>query len=274
MRRPGTRLAIGFAIALVAALAMGPAATAKGPPTGGESPNNLSVPTIMIGDTLGATCTSLDDTALPTGTPSSGYPIDPTAYYYVQGVHSWQADCATATTGVKVSGAWGDNLSGDAKLKAGKPIRVELGLFESGDPLVVMNGFDVDKLEPDALDRESAYGTLATANADGTFHGTPTAFSPVRVYVAGVTFSVKNLSTGTYAVPIGTPPTAEINAVGAVVYGYNLRVSVAGTYQIVFWIPANVTITGTDAGTYDATAGTFTLDINVVAGGGGGGRPR
>ena len=66
-----------------------------------------------------------------------------------------------------VTAEWGDNLSGDAKLKVGSPIRVELGLFDyTGAP---MQGYTVVKLEPAALDRESAYGTLAVTGATGTW---------------------------------------------------------------------------------------------------------
>ena len=60
----------------------------------------------------------------------------------------------------------------------------------------------------------------------------------------------------------------------AITYGYNLRVSTAGFYDITFTIP-NVDVTGVSAGTPvtdPAGADTVTLRINVIAGGGGGGR--
>ncbi len=47
---------------------------------------------------------------------------------------------------------------------------------------------------------------------------------------------------------ISQAATAEINATGRVVYGYNLRVTAAGVYTITFTFP-NVTISGADAGT-------------------------
>ena len=97
---------------------------------------------------------------------------------------------------------------------------------------------------------------------------------PARaVFDAGATFSVKNVATGAYVVPLGSNPTAEINATGKVVYGYNLRVSAVGRYEITFVIP-NVDITGMDAGTYTTDPlgpDTVTLVINVTTGGGGGG---
>ena len=238
---------------------------------GGHEPggtNNLSVPTIMIGGSFtGVTCPG--GLVYPTGTPMTGYPLDPAAYYFVQGVHAWQAECTTATSATATA-EWGDNLAGDAKLKVGKPIRVEVGLFD--DTGLQMQGFSVTKLEPNQLDRESAYGTLATADGFGGWDATAGNL-PVRVFDAGVTFSVKNVATGEYAVPVGSNPTAEINATGKVVYGYNLRVSAAGDYEITFVIPS-VDITGVDVGTYttdELGPDTVTLVINVIAGGGGGG---
>jgi hypothetical protein len=266
-------------------LATSTSVVAKGPGGGGggggggghetTATNNLSVPTIMIaGSFTGVTCGTPElPSALvyPTGVPLTGYEVDPTAYYYIQGVHKWQAQCYNATSAI-ATGEWGDNLSGDAKLQVGKPIRVELGLFDATG--VVMDGFNVVKLEPSKLDRESAYGTPATSDGAGGWYATA-ATLPARVFDGGVTFSIKNVATGAFVVPLGSNPTAEINATGRVVYGYNLRVSVAGQYEITFVIP-NVDITGVDAGTFVSDPlgpDTVTLIITVISGGGGGGRP-
>lgn len=244
-------------------------------PGGGHEPggtNNLSVPTVMInGGFTGVTCPGA--LVYPSGTPLGGYEIDPAAYYFVQGVHVWQAECTTATSATATA-EWGDNLGGDAKLKVGKPIRVELGLFD--DTGLQMQGFSVAKLEPSKLDREAAYGTLATADGLGGWDATAENL-PVRVFDAAVTFSVKNVATGEYVVPAGTNPTAEINATGKVVYGYNLRVFAVGDYEITFVTPA-VDITGVDVGTYTHDPlgpDTVSLTVSVVkqGGGGGGGRP-
>jgi hypothetical protein len=78
---------------------------------------------------------------------------------------------------------------------------------------------------------------------------------------------VQHVASGTYPVPL-QPIAPEINATGKVVYGYNLRVSAAGTYRIRFYAPS-VTFTGVDAGTFDAN--NAYLDIVVGGGGGGGG---
>ncbi|MGW8319040.1 MAG: hypothetical protein ACWGPS_07300 [Candidatus Promineifilaceae bacterium] len=268
-------LLLALLVPISVAVAKGPGG-GGGPPDnpggGGHEPggtNNLSVPTIMIGGGFtGVTCPG--GLVSPSGTPLNGYEIDPAAYYFVQGVHAWQAECTTATS-TTATAEWGDNLAGDAKLQVGKPLRVELGLFD--DTGLQMQGFSVDKLEPSKLDRESAYGTLATSDDGGTTWYATAATLPVRVFDSGVTFSVKNVATGEYAVPLGSNPTAEINATGKVVYGYNLRVSAAGEYEITFVIPS-VDITGVDVGTYTtdpAAPDTVTLVINVIAGGGGGG---
>jgi hypothetical protein len=184
-------------------------------------------------------------------------------------VHAWQAECNTATSAT-ATGAWGDNLAGEAKLQVGKPIRVELGLFD--DTSLQMQGFNVVKLQPSELDRVSAYGTLATDDGAGGWFATAE-YLPVRVFDSGVTFSIKRVDTGEYVVPLGSNPTAEINATGKVVYGYNLRVNAVGGYEITFVIPS-VDITGVNNGTFVSDPlepDTVTLVINVVQGGGGGG---
>lgn len=261
-------------LVVVLILAVSPVSVlAKGkPPT--ESTNNLSVPTIMIGGGFtNITCSGNDDLVMPTGEPSTGFEVP--GFYYVQGVHKWQADCITADSAIATA-EWGDNLSGDAKLKVGSPIRVELGLFNADQNVPEMSGFNVIKLEPSKLDRESKYGTLATFDEVGEIYNATAEPLPARVYDAQVTFSIKNVATGVYAVPEGSNPTAEINATGKVVYGYNLRVSAAGEYEITFVIP-NVDITGVDAGDYtcqDELSNPIpcevSLTINVIAGGGGG----
>ena len=267
-----TTIAASLTLALVIALSSSSLVLAKGPGGGGGGgggettlTNNLSVPAIMIGGGFtGVTCGTPDaPSALvaPTGTPLTGYTVNPTAYYFVQGVHKWQAQCYTDTAATATAD-WGDNLVGDAKLKVASPIRVELGMEAAGS----MTGFEVIKLEPEKLDRESAYGTLATAVEGGGYAATPFAFTLVRVYDAGMTFSIQNVATGAYVVQPGTKATAEINATGRVVYGYNLRVTQAGQYLITYVTKA-VTLTNADPG--DLTGTTISLVINVVAGGGG-----
>lgn len=270
------RLVTGLILAALMLATVSIGAAAKGPGGGGGgghtevATNNLSVPTIMVGGGFTNVNCPVDAPAAlvyPTGQPLTGFELE--GYYYVQGVNKWQAQCYTATT-TTAQAEWGDNLAGDAKLQVGKPIRVELGLETNA--YGNMDGFTVVKLQPSKLDRESAYGTLATSNDGGlTYQATATTFTSVRVYDPGVTFSVKNVATGTYVVPLGSNPTAEINATGRVVYGYNLRVGAVGQYEITFVIPS-VNITGVDAGTYIPNpdgADTVSITITVISGGGG-----
>jgi hypothetical protein len=250
-----------------------------GPPDGGEetAAQNLSVPTIMVGTAVGGLLCGTDapsDLVPPTGDPLTDYEVP--GYYYVQKVHTWQTQCFYAGE-ASVFGNWGDNLEGDAKLKVGSPIRVEIVLtnMDAYTDLTTLQGYTVIKLEPSLLDRESAYGTEAVLE-DGVYVDNPTEFGQASwlVHDSGITFSVQNLDTGTYAVPPGTNPTAEINATGKVVYGYNLRVGVAGPYRITFTTTPLVVFTGQDAvngGLLDAN--NAYIDINVVTGGGGRGKP-
>jgi len=288
-----SRLTIGITAALFGAAVFSGGAIAKGkPPTPEAAAQNLSVPTIMVGTPPGAlNCTAELGVptllAPPTGTPLTGYEVDPTAYYWVQKVHIWQAQCFQAA-GASVWGNWGDNLEGDAKLKVGSPIRVEIVLTNEVPypDLTPLLGYSVIKLEPSKLDRDSAYGHLAEQDATLAWLAFPTEFPDVAVdhlaqwlvHDSQITFSVQNLTTGVYAVPPGTNPTAEINATGKVVYGYNLRVGVAGPYRITFTTSPLVHFMGQDAakGAVVDTDGDGLfeeayIDIAVTTGGGGGG---
>jgi hypothetical protein len=259
-------------------LAVGATALAAGGPPPGKGPgggedtlsNSLSVPTIMVGGGTftGVTCGAngvWSPLVPPTDEPLDGYPIDPLAFYYVQGVHTWQAQCSNYVLEGGAThpayGYWGDNLTGDARLKVGSPIRVELVLEDASSEL--RDGYTVVKLEPEKLDRESAYGTLATLT-DGAFSATPIAKTP-GVYDGNARMSIQKWPDGPFVVPDG-PAKAEINALGKVVYGYSLRVSSAGQYLITFTLP-NVDLTGCDAGA--CSGSTASLTITVAAGGGG-----
>ena len=225
----------------------------------------LSVPAVMIGGVAGgATCGNnvFSGLILPSGDPKSGFPISPLDYYYVQGVNSWQAECMLLTGVIpyNVTGAWGDNLTGDAKLKVGSPIRVELLLWDADTEMHY--GYEVVKLDPLALDRVAPYGVLATST-NGIYAAEPKDMKPV-VHDAGASLTI----TGPNFLASEDPITPEINATGKVVYGYNLRVQAAGEYVITFKMP-NVNFVSCDGG--DCAADTATLKITVGTGGGGGG---
>lgn len=245
---------------------------------GSDATQNLSVPAILVGSLGTLVCGQSDvvpsSLVPPTGTPLTGYELP--GYYWVQKMHTWQAQCFNATE-ASVFGAWGDNLTGDAKLKTGSPIRVELVLTNMADfsstglntiPTGTLQGYNVMKLQPSTLDRLSAYGHVAIINTDtGLWDDVPNdvAQSSWVVHDAGMQMSVQNVASGEYVVPL-QPIAPEINATGKIVYGYNLRVSAAGKYLIRFNSTPTVKFIGVDAGTFDAN--NAYLEIVVNSGGG------
>jgi hypothetical protein len=127
------------------------------------------------------------------------------------------------------------------------------------------------KLEPSKLDRESAYGTLATGAAP-TWVATPALMTPL-VYDATATMEITKAD-GT-VVALENPAGAEINATGKVVYGYNLRVQAAGVYTITFTVP-NATFVDCLPGTCLGSKAQLTITVGgggSGGGGGGGGKP-
>lgn len=245
------------------------------PPT--ESSFSLSVPAIIAGSpgTFALTC--------PVGTwselkaPDKGPVEYPAAcaetqdgqvcvdagYYYVQRDAAWQAPCTQTVSPVAAYGAWGDNLAGDAKLKVGSPIRVELVLSDASGQSTGQRGYKVIKLEPAELDRLSDYGHLA-AGSLGAFSATPTDVGSI-VHDPKATLRIERVGG---AVVFEGPAGGEINATGKIVYGYNLRVPAAGDYLITYTLP-NVSLMSCDAG--DCSGTTAKLLVTVGTGGGGGG---
>jgi hypothetical protein len=289
---------------VASAVALAAPGGGKGPPDGkGNKPtsevgNNLSVPAIIAGagSTFAIDCPMGGFTELvpPDKAPvlypeecappkDEGGPVCVAeGYYYVQRDAKWQAPCFTAMSSpVDVVGKWGDNLAGgSASLKVGSPIRVEMVLWDSAPVAAGQSGYFVIKLEPSELDRESDYGHLATGPAtdgsaaiaytvgqslpdDGTFGAVvfdPSARLRIEPLVDGVPVSP--------AVYNGVA-SGEINSTGKIVYGYNLRVTSAGTYRITYTFN-NVNFAGAcNAGT--CVGNEAYLDVVVAGGGGGGG---
>jgi hypothetical protein len=266
----------GLVGALAVAALLVPGAAAKGPGGGGGhggggggggsgevAANNLSVPAVFVGgeNPFGLTCDG--SSTAPMGEPWTGY-TEP-GYYYVQGVNTWQAGCLQGVESAVVDARWGDNLGGDAKLKVGSPIRVEVGLF--GETATKLTGWEVVKLEPAQLDRVSPYGTLAVADGSGGWESQPvTPFPETRFWAAGAHLRIADAVTD---VPVyDGPATAEVNSTGRVVYGYNLRVTTAGDYTITFRFP-DTTIASTTMGS--AAGDTVSFTVSVLPGGGKGG---
>jgi len=302
---------VGLAVAALAVPAAATPPEGKGPPDGkgpggGEvdtTTHSLSVPAVFVGDNpYNLTCDG--SSTPPDGEPVTGLEgedftveTEGTGYFYVQGVNVWQASCLDGdpvTEPVSVTAEWGDNLGGDAKLKIGSPIRVEVGLIEVIDDAAAetrgFTGYTVIKLEPEQLDRVSAYGTEAVGDPENGFAAVPvTPFKSVvdpeaeettyryetRVWDADAMMQIFPLDESGMpgaAIVTEVPAGAEINATGRIVYGYNLRVTEAGHYRIVYTF-RNVTVTGTDGTGY--TQDSTTMDIEVVPGGGqGGGKNR
>jgi hypothetical protein len=182
----------------------------------------------------------------------------PPGDYFLQGEDKWQAQCGVGTPHTfTVTADWGDNLT-SAPLKAGTPIRTEMGLLVDLAPS--MTGFTVYKLT-DELDRLATYGTLGLAE---------TPFAEVRAWDAGAHLKIER-SDG-FLVYDGAF-TAEINSTGRVVYGYNWQKPLAGTYTITFTAP-NIEIGGIaegDNGEVLIDGHTATIEVTVAAQGGGGG---
>ena len=277
---PSRATAVLSVLALAATMAL---AQGKPPDTGGGGGNkppteagfSLSVPAIMagrVGD-FALTCPAEWTTlTVPSKAPvyynaacaetQDGTVCVDAGYYFVQRDAAWQAPCKVVTS-VNAIGAWGDNLAGDAMLKVGSPIRVELVLWAPPDAVEGKQGYKVIKLEPAELDRVSDYGHLA-AGSQGAFSATPTDLGAI-VHDPAATLKIERVGG---AVVFEGVAGGEINATGKIVYGYNLRVSEAGTYRITYTLP-NVSLTGCDAGS--CTGNTASLDIVVGTGGGGGG---
>ena len=270
----------------VLAFAAGGAAYAKGPGRGGggggppssEASQNLSVPAILVGSLGTLVCGASESTpstlAPPTGTPLDTYEVP--GYYWVQKVHTWQAQCFNAVDGICVRRLGrqphGRRKPEDRQPDPGRARSHEHDRLSGTITDGTLQGYNVIKLQPSKLDRESAYGHLAADN-----DRTMSAMTNIPVDVGQASWvvhdkfmmlSVEHLASGTFPVPLQAIA-PEINATGKIVYGYNLRVSAAGTYKDPV-LRTRVTFTGVDAGTFDDN--NAYLDIVVGGGGGGGGK--
>jgi hypothetical protein len=264
-----------LATAIILALAATPTVFAKGkPPPTDEMGNNPSFPTKFVGSEgapiTRAICSATERT-IPWGPQCTNFP----GYWCQKTEAIWQAVCESAPTdgSVFVNTIWGSNLLGDAPLKAGKPIRVEMTLTEVAG--VSGLGYVVDKLTPELEDRLATYGT---SGADYT--------GAYVVYDAGATLTIETCPDKTCLVPNGTVLsetifTAELNSLGKVVYGYNWGTSgkataaQPGIYKLTF--RANGTTIASPSGAQMCPLGEncvyVIIEVTQSSGGGGGGGP-
>ncbi|MGN6245683.1 MAG: hypothetical protein ACTHQ3_18695 [Motilibacteraceae bacterium] len=226
---------------------------------GGETTvaNNLSVPGVFIGNTgTFALQNSTGELVAPKGDPSTGYELP--GYYYVQGKNAWQAQYVVKTTD-SASAKWGDNLTGSASKRVGHQIRVEMVLTSTTEA-TTLQGYSVVKLNASQADNVSPWGTLATSTSTG--YTATAATLPARVWVAGATLAV--ISPTGSVTTVGMP--GEINASGALTFGYNWKPTTAGTYTLEFHVPEGTVTFSNPAAT--------TLNVAITSGGSGGGGGR
>lgn len=203
------------------------------PPVEEETGNNLSYAGKFVPSTVGAPSlrlTCLDQLQPPDATDPKC--TDFPDYWCQKTAATWQAACVTAMTAI-VNANWGANLVGDGVLKAGKPIRVEMGLVDATSPL--QTRIIVTNLTPDLEDRFATYGTNGATTSDTSY----------SVFDAGATLKIETCNTSECLVPTGVvlpegPMSAEINSLGNIVYGYNwgtkgrTNAPAPGTYKLTF----------------------------------------
>lgn len=225
------------AIIILSGTLVASVAFAKGkPPVSEEFGNNLSYATKFVPDTTSAPAPRL---GCPTGVipptdwgdPNcTNFPAFPGQSFWCQKTAAeWQAECTTAAT-LNVIANWGANLVGDGRIRANKPVRVEMSLLEDS---VAQPRFDVLKLTPELDDRLATYGTNAAIVVD-TSYAVFDADSTLQIEKCGD----EQCTTTTEVLPAQVM-SAEINAVGKVVYGYNWGTAknnppAPGTYKITF----------------------------------------
>jgi hypothetical protein len=252
MKRVGLSV---VALALAGTLLAAPADANGGRPggVGGETAgNNLSVPAIFVGGTVGGPtlrvpCGNSPQAPGADGVAAIGDSTSPYVGYWLQKSEAtWSATCSVAGSASVVLD-WGDNLTGTTALASGKTIRVEASLI---DPAATgRTGYVIENLSTGLLDRLSVYGTNGTTftSAAGDGANGPTA---TRVWDPDVRLDINLVDAdGTFvASKYSGAMSAEINSMGAIVYGFNWGMKgappEAGHYVIVVTVSGHTTITG------------------------------
>jgi hypothetical protein len=261
-----TLLATAVILTLAAAA---PAALAKGkPPPRVETGNNLSFATTFVPNAIGAPALRIPsayELTAPSGPECTQFP----GYWCQKTLAMWQAEWNEAAS-IEVTAVWGANLLGDAPLKSGRPIRVEMVLTESGGGTGA--GYVVTKLTPELDDRVATYGTAGTIqNTEYVVWDAQAQLSIERCTDASCT------TTAGPAVYFG-PMSAEINSIGKVVYGYNWGTAGKGTaaepgvYKLTFSVPERTAIVSVPgaAPCPQSNCAFVIIEVTQAAGGGGG----
>ena len=270
----------GYTAEVVAAKGSpGPPPGTGGGGGGGETTlgNNLSLPTLFSPSTgaQGAPSLRVQCTESPKAPGSDGeaatFLYDGSYYWVQKTAATWSAPCANREPGLSVVADWGDNLTGDGRLSAGRPIRVEMRLIENGSLGTANLGYEVIKLTPDVADRDATYGTKGDQLSQ-----------PYTVFDSGAKLTIdKCTDTNCTALqPIYSGDiSAEINSTGAVVYGYNWGIKATGAaangvYKLTF-TPNNVNIVSVVDPKANLCAGATEncTYIYVTVGTSGGGKP-
>lgn len=263
----GTAIALAVGCAMTASVALG-----GNEPVAEEVGNNLSYPAKFLG-TEGAPALRLPctgDPTVPSGPQCTDFAEYPGEFFWCQKTEAtWQAAC-TAAPGITtvVNANWGANLVGDGRLMAGKPIRVEMNLAETGLSALPMPGYAVIKLTPDLEDRFATYGT----------RGDPLSVT-YSVFDAGASLMIEACDDPACVDIAGTvlprgPMSSEINATGNIVYGYNWGIKgganapEAGTYKLTFF--ANQALIASSNGQLCPLGENCTFVIVTLAPGAGG----
>ncbi|HRK94874.1 MAG TPA: hypothetical protein PK694_01015 [Rhodospirillales bacterium] len=241
---------------MMATLAFAAPVTAAEEETAG---NNLSFPTKFIPSPTAA--------GAPTLRLACGAAVAPTGsqcmpdYWCQKTDATWQADCTSAADAT-VHADWGDNLI-SGRLRAGKPIRVEMNLIDQSP--ILGDGYMVEKLT-DEIDRLATYGTNGTVMNDANF----------RVFDSGARVKIECTAGGCLSnfSGIDTVMPAEVNSMGNIVYGYNwgtkgpATAPKAGTYKITF-----TSVKALISGGEGSSCGDYcrSVIVNLVQSGGGAG---
>jgi len=263
------KLVAAISAVLVGTAVLSGGVFAKGKPTV-ELGNNLSFAAKIVGGggpALRLACSTIP--TAPSGPECTQFP----GYWCQKTAAVWQAACDNTATTANVTATWGANLLGEAEaLKAGRPIRVEMVLTESGGP-AENPGYVVVNLTPTLEDRLSTYGT------DGTEQ-----FTDYTVYDNGAKLKIEQCENVSCQVIIKTilpdaAATAELNSLGNIVYGYNwgtkgkTNAPAAGIYKLTF-TAKNTTIMSAPGAQNCAEGENCTyVIITVSPGGSGGGKP-